>query len=68
MESCAPFDAAQGYAMALTSYIDCQAKLLGEGGYAALSASNSPVIIALGCQTAFKRDPRSASKRDPLFR
>lgn len=20
------------------------------------------------CQTAFKRDPRSASKRDPLFR
>ena len=21
----------------------------------------------LGCQTAFKRDPRSASKRDPLF-
>lgn len=48
MESCAPFDAAQGYAMALTSYIDCQAKLLGEGGYAALSASNSPVIVALG--------------------
>ena len=22
---------------------------------------------ALSCQTAFKRDPRSASKRDPLF-
>ncbi|WP_158230017.1 hypothetical protein [Sphingobium fuliginis] len=22
----------------------------------------------IGCQTAFKRDPRSASKRDPLFR
>jgi len=22
----------------------------------------------LDCQTAFKRDPRSASKRDPLFR
>lgn len=48
MDSCAPFDAAQGYAMALTRYVDCQAALLGEGGYAALSASNSPIIIALG--------------------
>jgi type IV secretion system protein VirB6 len=48
MEGCAPFDAAQGYAMALTRYVDCQAALLGEGGYAALSASNSPIIIALG--------------------
>jgi DNA polymerase III alpha subunit len=25
-------------------------------------------ILGAGCQTAFKRDPRSASKRDPLFR
>ena len=25
-------------------------------------------IIIKACQTAFKRDPRSASKRDPLFR
>lgn len=48
MESCAPFDATQGYAIALTRFVDCQATLLGEGGYAALSASNSPVIIALG--------------------
>jgi hypothetical protein len=24
-------------------------------------------IERLSCQTAFKRDPRSASKRDPLF-
>lgn len=48
MESCAPFDAAQGYAMALTRYVDCQAALLGEGGYAALSASNSLVFVALG--------------------
>ena len=29
---------------------------------AALAAS-----AAYACQTAFKRDPRSASKRDPLF-
>lgn len=48
MDSCAPFDAAQGYAMALTRYVDCQAALLGEGGYAALSATNSPVILGLG--------------------
>ncbi|MCI4590396.1 type IV secretion system protein [Sphingobium sp. BYY-5] len=48
MEGCAPFDAAQGYAMALTRYVDCQAALLGEGGYAALSAGNSPVILGLG--------------------
>ena len=48
MEGCAPFDATQGYAMALTRYVDCQAGLLGEGGYAALSASNSPIIMALG--------------------
>ena len=25
------------------------------------------VLIVTRCQTAFKRDPRSASKRDPLF-
>ncbi|MBA4756543.1 MAG: MerR family transcriptional regulator [Sphingobium sp.] len=25
-------------------------------------------LLGLWCQTAFKRDPRSASKRDPLFR
>ncbi len=25
-------------------------------------------IEDMDCQTAFKRDPRSASKRDPLFR
>jgi len=25
-------------------------------------------VLLEGCQTAFKRDPRSASKRDPLFR
>lgn len=48
MEGCAPFDATQGYAMALTRYVDCQASLLGEGGYAALAAANSPVILALG--------------------
>lgn len=48
MESCAPFDPALGYAIALTRYVDCQAALLGEGGYAALSAANSPVILALG--------------------
>ncbi|KQN04356.1 hypothetical protein ASE85_04695 [Sphingobium sp. Leaf26] len=48
MEGCAPFDATQGYAMALTRYVDCQAGLLGEAGYAALSASNSPIIMALG--------------------
>lgn len=48
MESCAPFDPTQGYASALTRYVDCQAALLGEGGYAALSAANSPVILALG--------------------
>ena len=26
------------------------------------------LALAYDCQTAFKRDPRSASKRDPLFR
>lgn len=48
MESCAPFDAGQGYAIALTRYIDCQAALLGQDGYAALVASNSPIILSLG--------------------
>ena len=48
MEGCAPFDATQGYAMALTRYVDCQASLLDEGGYAALAAANSPIILALG--------------------
>ncbi len=48
MESCAPFDAGQGYAMALTRYADCQAAMLGDGGYQALAASGSPVIVALG--------------------
>lgn len=48
MESCAPFDPGQGYALALTRYIDCQAALLGEAGYGALAANNSPVVIALG--------------------
>ncbi|SES13787.1 type IV secretion system protein [Sphingobium sp. YR768] len=48
MEGCPPFDASQGYAMALTHYVDCQAALLGEGGYGALAANNSPVVMALG--------------------
>lgn len=48
METCAPFDAGQGYAIALTRYIDCQASLLGQDGYAALAASDSPIIFALG--------------------
>lgn len=48
MEGCAPFDAAQGYAIALTRYVDCQAASLGQDGYAALAAGNSPVIVALG--------------------
>lgn len=48
MESCAPFDAAQGYALSLLRTIDCRAALLGEGGYGALSAAGSPIILALG--------------------
>lgn len=48
MANCAPFNAAEGYAIALTRYVDCQAALLGDGGYQALAASGSPVIIALG--------------------
>jgi len=34
----------------------------------ALTASAVTDGFSFACQTAFKRDPRSASKRDPLFR
>ncbi|MGQ3026593.1 MAG: hypothetical protein ACT6QX_20985, partial [Sphingopyxis sp.] len=37
-----------------------------EGNLATLSVT-APIAIVPNCQTAFKGDPRSASKRDPLF-
>jgi alkanesulfonate monooxygenase SsuD/methylene tetrahydromethanopterin reductase-like flavin-dependent oxidoreductase (luciferase family) len=37
-------------------------------GFSVVSVPLHHPIRFVECQTAFKRDPRSASKRDPLFR
>lgn len=48
MAGCAPFDPAQAYVSALTSFVDCRVTNLGQDGYLALAGINSPFGIALG--------------------
>lgn len=48
MADCRAFDPESPYVVALTSFIDCQGRSLGQEGYAALASSSSPIAMAIG--------------------